>query len=418
MTTRRTALLVGVEFSKNKFNVPESLNELEQLADTSGIQTADKIIQKREKPSPKFFIGQGKVFEIKELCAEENIGAVIFDDELTPAQQRNLEEQIPSRIIDRTRLILDIFAQRARTQEAKFQVELAEKQYELPRLSGKGLSFAQQRGVRGVRTGFGERKIELDRRKINDRIAYLKKEIDKIKYHRETQRSKRRDVPIPVVALIGYTNAGKSTFLNYLTGKKSVYADNKLFATLDATTRIVKLLNHKPVLFTDTVGFIKKLPHQLIAAFKSTMEEITNSDLIVHLIDITNSNYRDNERTVISVLKEIGADKLPILNVFNKCDISVPRDFSVRNYFYISAKTGEGVRELLDVIIDRFESGLELKKITLPYNLFSIIGKINSVGRILNYKPRKDYAELEFLVDKKNWGQIRKLLNEKPYALK
>ncbi|MDO8735183.1 MAG: GTPase HflX [Elusimicrobiota bacterium] len=414
------ALLVGTISKGQKGNIVELLKELERLADTSGIKTIDSVVQKIEKPNPKFFIGEGKVFEIKKLCEEKSIDAVIFDNELTATQQRNLEEHIPSRIIDRTRLILNIFARRARTQEAKLQVELAEKQYELPRLSGKDTSLAQQRGVIGIRAGFGERKIEVDRRKIKDRISCLKKEIEKIKFHREIQRSKRQDVPLKIVSIVGYTNSGKSTFLNYLTGKNSVYADDKLFATLDPTTRKVKLPDGKLTLFTDTVGFIKKLPHQLIAAFKSTLEEITKSDLIIHLIDISDKNYKDNEKTVMGVLKEIGADKLTIINACNKCDLLKSKPNRSENNFYLSAKTGEGVQELLSAISAKFESELKYKKISIPYNLFSLISKIKSAGKIVRYNPQKNdpkgHAELEILIDDKNWGQIQKLIDEKPYA--
>ncbi|MBI5573585.1 MAG: GTPase HflX [Elusimicrobia bacterium] len=417
------ALLVGTVSKGQKDNTVELLKELERLADTSGIKTIDSVVQKIEKPNPKFFIGEGKVFEIKKICEEKSVDAVIFDNELTATQQRNLEEHIPSRIIDRTRLILNIFAQRARTKVAQLQVELAEKQYELPRLSDKSTALAQQRGVIGIRAGFGERKIEVDRRKIKDRIAYLKKEIEKIKFHREIQRSKRQDVPLQIVSIVGYTNAGKSTFLNFLTGKNSVYADDKLFATLDPTTRKVKLPGGKFVLFTDTVGFIKKLPHQLIAAFKSTLEEITKSDLIIHLIDISDKNYKDNEKTVMGVLKEIGADKLTVINAYNKCDLLKLKPNHSENDFYLSAKTGAGVQELLSAISSKFESELKYKKISIPYNLFSLISKIKSAGKIVRYNPQKNdpkgYAELEILIDEKNWGQIQKLMsetNEKSYA--
>ncbi|MFH0948450.1 MAG: GTPase HflX [Elusimicrobiota bacterium] len=411
------ALLVGVDFTQVKFNIGESLNELERLADTLGIKAVDRVIQKREKPNPKFFIGKGKVFEIKKICESKKIHSVIFDNELTPTQQRNLEKHIPSRIIDRTQLILYIFAQRARTNVAKLQVELAEKQYALPRLSGKSTSLAQQRGVIGIRAGFGESKLEVDRRTIKDRIAYLKKEIEKIKFHREIQRSKRQDVPLQVVSIVGYTNAGKSTFLNYLTGQNSVYADDKLFATLDPTTRKVKLPDGKLVLFTDTVGFIKKLPHQLIESFKSTLEEITKSDLILHLIDISDKNYKDNEKTVMDVLSEIGADELPIIHSYNKCDLlkSEPsttyKEGSWDN-FYLSAKTGKGVEELLPTISGKLERGLKYKKISLPYNLFSVISKIKSVGKVIRYKSHEKHFELEILIDDKNWGQINRQLLE------
>ncbi|MFH1540751.1 MAG: GTPase HflX [Elusimicrobiota bacterium] len=411
---KKVALLVGVDTGQES-DINESLDELKQLANTFGIETIDTVVQKNRKPNPKFFIGKGKVFEIKKICELKKINTVIFDNELTSTQQRNLEEHIFSRVIDRTQLILNIFAQRARTKVAKFQVELAEKQYELPRLSGKNTSLAQQRGVIGMRAGFGERKLEIDKRKIKDRIAYLKKEIEKIKFQREIQASKRQNVPMSVVSIVGYTNTGKSTFLNYLTKSREcemVYADNKLFATLDPTTRKIRLPNGKLILFTDTVGFIKKLPHQLIAAFKSTLEEITKSDILIHLIDTTNKNYKNNEKTVMDVLEEIGADKLTIINVCNKCDLLEPKFLLLENNFYISAKTGEGVEKLLSTISDKLESKLEYKKISVPYSLFFIISKIKSVGRIIQYKPQKECAELEILIDEKNFGQIQKMLSK------
>ncbi|MEW6558521.1 MAG: GTPase HflX, partial [Elusimicrobiota bacterium] len=321
MKTKKTALLVGTNFSEKISEVAESLNELKQLSDTAGFSPIDTIIQRIKKPNPRFFVGCGKVEEIKRTCEENSVSTVIFDNELNPTQQRNLEQNIPAKIIDRTQLILDIFAQRAHTQEAKLQVELARNYYQLPRLTQREKFLAQQVGNIGVRAGFGEKKLEVDRRQIRDKISYLKKEIEKIKSYRELRRAKRQDVPVPVVSLVGYTNVGKSTLLNYLTKKNSVYADDKLFATLDATTRKVKLPDGKSVLFTDTVGFIKKLPHQLVAAFKSTLEEIVESNLIVHLIDITDENYNEKAKIVINVLKEIGAEKIPIITVYNKCDL-------------------------------------------------------------------------------------------------
>jgi len=407
---RKKAILVGVEYSSRNSSVFKSLEELEQLALTAGAVSILKLIQKRVKPDPGFFIGNGKAEEIQKFCIKKNADFVIFDDELTPTQQKNLEGVIPARIIDRTRLILDIFARRAHTREAKLQVELANRYYQLPRLKNSNMAFEQQTGAIGVRAGFGEKKLEIDKRNIRNRIAFLKKEILKIKYHRETQRSRRRDVPIPVISIVGYTNVGKSTLLNYLTKTGSAYADNKLFATLDTTARRVKLPGGKWVLFVDTVGFINKLPHNLIAAFKSTLEEINSSDMILHLIDASDTDYREKEKIALSVLKEIGADKMPIINIFNKCDLVEHKNIVYRGCFCISALNGEGINELLTSIEQKLEKDMEYKKISVPFSSLPVVDRIKSVGKILNYRMLRDNAEIEILIDKKNWSQIKKRL--------
>jgi len=410
IVARKKAILVGVEYSGKNSSVLSSLEELEQLALTAGMVSVLKLIQKRTKPDPGFFIGHGKSEEIKGLCIKKNADYVIFNDELTPTQQKNLEGVIPAAIMDRTRLILNIFAGRAHTQEAKLQVELARTYYHLPRLKNSETSLSQQTGAIGVRAGFGEKKLEVDKRKIRDRIASLKKEILKIKHHREIQRSKRQELPIPVIAIVGYTNVGKSTLLNKLTGTDSAYADNRLFATLDTTARRVKLPGGKWVIFVDTVGFINKLPHNLIAAFKSTLEEINSSDLILHLMDASDIDYAGKEKIVISVLDEIGAGSMPVIGIFNKCDTAEHKNIERRGCFCISAKTGEGIDKLLSFIEQKLENDLEYKKISIPLASLSVVDKIKSVGKILSYKMSSGSAEIEILIDKKNWGQIKKQL--------
>lgn len=411
MIKKLNAILVGVEFPRSEFPASESLEELEQLADTLGICAVARVIQHLNRPHPKYFIGPGKAEELRELCIKTHAGVVLFDDQLSAGQQKNLAELLPAEIIERARLILNIFARRARTKEAKLQVELAQRYYQLPRVKGKTTGWEQQIGDIGVRGGAGEKKIETDRRVIRDKISHLKKEIEKIAFHRETQRAKRETVPVPVVSLVGYTNVGKSTLLNYLTHKNTAYADNKLFTTLDTTTRKVKLPDGRMVLFTDTVGFIKKLPHQLVAAFKSTLEETVHSDLILHIIDISRPNSEECKNTVRQVLKEIGADKIPIIEVYNKCDKS---DIGVHNSIqsdnYISAKTGQGIHKLLENIAAKLQDSLSYKTFTVQAEkLAAVMAKIRTVGKIISCQMRGTDAELEILIDEKNWGQLKKI---------
>ena len=314
------AILIGMEWGRNNslWTVDDSLEELKQLADTAGATVIKKFIQKRSKPDPAFFIGRGKVQELALYAQQENIDLCIFDDELSPAQQRNIESVMGIRILDRTALILDIFAQRACTNEGKLQVELAQLQYTLPRIMGKGLMLSRLGGGIGTR-GPGETKLEVDRRRIRDRIAFIKDQIEKVKAVRSLHRSKRKKNNVFEVSLVGYTNAGKSTLLNTLTNS-DIYAKDQLFATLDPTTRQLTLPNKQEIIITDTVGFIQPLPHQLIAAFRSTLEVVTEADLLVHVIDVSHELYKEQAAAVHEVLKEIGAETKPVITVYNKID--------------------------------------------------------------------------------------------------
>lgn len=318
------AILIGMEWGRTDslWTVEDSLEELKQLADTAGATVIKKFIQKRPKPDPAFFIGRGKVQELALYAQQENIDLCIFDDELSPAQQRNIESVMGIRILDRTALILDIFAQRARTNEGKLQVELAQLQYTLPRIMGKGLMLSRLGGGIGTR-GPGETKLEVDRRRIRDRIAFIKEQIEKVKAVRSLHRSKRKKNKVFEVSLVGYTNAGKSTLLNTLTNS-DIYAKDQLFATLDPTTRQLTLPNKQEIIITDTVGFIQRLPHQLIAAFRSTLEVVTEADLLVHVIDVSHELYKEQAAAVHEVLKEIGAETKPVITVYNKIDKLTP----------------------------------------------------------------------------------------------
>jgi len=355
--------------------VEEYLNELEFLAETAGVEVTKKFVQKLNNPNPKTFIGSGKLNEIKQYIKENNIGLAIFDDELSPAQQKNLEKILEITILDRTRLILDIFAQRAQTSYARTQVELAQYQYLLPRLTGMWTHLERQRGGIGMR-GPGETEIETDRRIVRDKIALLKKKLSAIDKQMATQRSNRGKMVR--AALVGYTNVGKSTLMNLLS-KSDVFAENKLFATLDTTVRKI-VVHNIPFLLTDTVGFIRKLPTQLIESFKSTLNEVTESDLLIHVIDISHPNFEEQMQTVHQILNEIGAEGKPMIIVFNKVDLLKKNpEFNLSHLkktwlnkmdvpvVFISAVNKINIDELKDVLYK------EVRKIHIkrfPYNDF------------------------------------------------
>ena len=322
------AILIGIEIPATydrdshlgfrKISLTESMQELERLADTAGAEVAGQIKQKRAKPDQKYFMGSGKLEELKLLINSRKANLVIFDSDLNPSQERNLEEALGIKVVDRTELILDIFAQHARSREGKLQVELAQSNFLLTRLTGHGILMSRLGG--GIATrGPGETKLEYDRRRIRERIAGLKKEIEKVRKERSLRREKRRRSHLPIAALVGYTNSGKSTLLNSLT-KANVLTEDKLFATLDPTIRRVYLPAEKIILLTDTVGFIQKLPHQLIAAFRATLEEITEADLLLHVVDASHPYFEDQIAAVYTVLEELKCVAKPMITIFNKID--------------------------------------------------------------------------------------------------
>ncbi|MCX5751007.1 MAG: GTPase HflX [Candidatus Saganbacteria bacterium] len=317
---KEKAILVGIElFQKEPFPLEESLEELKRLAETAGAQVLETTYQKRDKPDPGFFIGKGKTEELKNLVALSGANLIIFDHELSPSQESNLEETLNVKVIDRTELILDIFAQHAHTKEGKIQVELAQAEFSLTRLTGHGVLLSRLGGGIGTR-GPGETKLEVDRRRIRKRISLLKKEIKQLQMERGLRREKRKSTKIKTAVLIGYTNSGKSTVLNAL-AKSDVLVEDKLFATLDPTTRQIYLpQKNKNILLTDTVGFIQKLPHQLVDAFKATLEEVSEADLLLHIVDVSHPYFEDQISAVYTVLEELGCITKPMITVFNKKD--------------------------------------------------------------------------------------------------
>ncbi|HEU4754147.1 MAG TPA: GTPase HflX, partial [Armatimonadota bacterium] len=341
------------------------LEELQELVRTAGGQGVAVVTQKRDAPNPATYLGSGKVQEVKDLADTEHADLVIFDDELTPVQQRNLSDALEKRVLDRTQLILDIFAQRARTREGQLQVELAQLNYTLPRISSLYTKFERQAGGIGLR-GPGETKLEADRRRIRQRIADLNRQIDEIRKHRRVQRASRERQGFPTAALVGYTSAGKSTLLNALTDAE-VYADPKLFATLDPTTRRATLPGGKPILITDTVGFIRRLPHGLVAAFRATLEETVEADVLLHVVDASSPEMEEQMEAVMDVLTDLRIQDKPIVTVLNKID-KVRDTYRLREMVancpdtvYISALTGDGLKQLL-LTVERVLAHAERRK--------------------------------------------------------
>jgi GTP-binding protein HflX len=393
-TRTERVFLVGLERkSKSVWDLQDSIEELGQLAETAGAEVAGNGTQKLDAPVASTFIGKGKAGEFAQHCRRHDIDTVIFDDELSPAQSRNLEKVFECKVLDRTSLILDIFAQRARTREGKLQVELAQLQHLLPRLTRFWGHLSRQKGGIGMRGGEGESQLESDRRRVQERIDKIRDELELVRRQRQTQRAGRLRRPWPLASIVGYTNAGKSTLLNALTGA-SVMAEDKLFSTLDPTTRRLHLPTNQNVYLSDTVGFIRKLPHGLVEAFKATLEEVVQADLLVHVVDVSHPQAGEQIVAVNKVLEEIGASGKPTLMVFNKIDRLDSPDL-LRQYLDrfphavgISAATGEGVPGFLAELGSLLRPLREFVELRIPHNAAAAIARLHAVGQVVE----RDYS--------------------------
>ncbi len=393
-----------------------SLDELESLTRTAGARVVGSFSQQLKRVSPATLIGQGKIEEIQECLRDVKPDLVIFDEDLSPAQQRNLESAFQVRLIDRGQLILDIFAQRARSNEGKLQVELAQLEYLLPRLTRRWVHLSRLGGGIGTR-GPGETQLEVDRRRVRERIGTLKRRLATVERTRRLQRQERIEVPYATVSLVGYTNSGKSTLMNTLT-RAGVIVEDKLFATLDSTIRSLRLPNGDKVMVADTVGFINKIPHSLIEAFKSTLEEVKTADLLLHLIDRTSPLCEEQLRVVGAVLNEIGAGETPYLIVPNKVDVApdspfkIPTDNGAREVCPISALTGQGIDRLLEAVGRVLDQGKERARFCLSHAQGHLLSLLRERGRILEEKYREDGIDVTALVTPKLAGQIRKCIED------
>ena len=403
------AILVGTERPRALIPASESLAELARLADTAGLQVAGQTMQPLRRINAATFIGLGKVDEVRALADANGGNVVIFDDALSPAQQRNLETRLDRKVIDRSALILDIFAQRARSLEGKMQVELAQLQYLLPRLTRQWTHLSRLGGGVGTR-GPGETQLEVDRRRVRERIAQLRRRLGDVERTRGLHRHERETVPFPTVALVGYTNSGKSTLMNTLT-RAGVLVEDRLFATLDPTIRRLRLPEGLTVLLADTVGFIHKLPHQLVEAFKSTLEEVRAADLLVHVVDASHPTWAEHVQIVQDVLRDLEADGRPTLLVLNKIDLlpgAVPPVGAPPDAVAISATTGRGIPALLAGIETELTRGLERVRCELPSGRGDVLAWLRRTGRVVEEYYRDGVVTVTALVPPKVAGQLRK----------
>ncbi len=393
---RERIVLVGVSLAPHDLERTDAhLDELERLVDTAGADVVARVIQRRDRPDPATYVGSGKAQEIRELAIAHDCDTVVFDDELTPAQQFKLERILGRTAIDRTAVILDIFAQNASSIEGKAQVELAQTQYRLPRLRGKGTALSQQAGGIGTR-GPGETQLEVDRRRLVRRVHKLQADLQQISNHRSTQRKARSRSGTPQIAIVGYTNAGKSTLLNALT-QAGVISEDRLFATLDATTRRLSLPGGMQVLVTDTVGFVRKLPHQLVQAFRSTLEVASDADLLIHVVDGSAPDPHEQIAAVREVLNEIGADQIDELVVINKCDIgehSAALARQIPGSVLVSAAAGVGLEALLEQVSDRLLARDQVSLLRVPCARGDVLAALHRHGQVLEQTTSGESVEL------------------------
>ncbi|MDW0114243.1 GTPase HflX [Sporosarcina saromensis] len=385
------AILVGVQ-EQNAEHFAYEMEELKNLAEAIDVEVVGMVTQNLERRHSSLYVGKGKVEEVKRFYEETEANLVIFNDELSPSQIRNLEQELAVKVIDRTMLILDIFARRARTHEARMQVELAQLQYTLPRLVGLRASLSRQGGGTGggfQNKGAGETKLELDRRKIEDQIAKLRKDLEQVRDRRDTQRKQRKKSGIPVVSIVGYTNAGKSTLMNGLLrlmdeeSAKQVYEENMLFATLDTSVRHLKLADNKEFLLTDTVGFVSKLPHHLVKAFRSTLEEASEADLLLHVVDVSNEEYRYMMDVTNETLQDIGVENITTINVYNKSDLAnVPYPKLEGDSVWISAKETDSLVELIGAIKRKIFEQYITCKLLIPFDRGDIVSYLNDKANV------------------------------------
>ncbi len=414
-TFRERIILVGVVHpGQTEDEVEASLDELAQLIDTAGADVLARVVQRRDRPDPATYIGSGKAEELHVLSLEVDADTVVFDDGLTPAQQRNLEKILGRTAIDRTAVILDIFAQNARTQEGKDQVELALLRYRLPRLRGRRQGLDQQRQGGLANRGPGETALETDRRRMLERITRLERNLVQLGRTRRTQRKARQRGRNRAVSLVGYTNTGKSTLLNRLTDA-GVLAENRLFATLDPRTRRLDLPGGEMVLLSDTVGFVRKLPHQLVQAFRSTLDEVAEADLLVHVVDASASDPRAHMDAVRAVLREIGADDVPELIVFNKADLADLDDArrlvqSHPGSVLLSAETGEGLERLLTAIGDRLREMTHVVELVVPYDRGDVVAAVHRHGEVVSECHDPDATRMWARIRPEDLGRFREFV--------